>query len=202
MPICQLFPQPLYISTLERALTEEELQAITQYKKKSSKNASNMTSDDSYVLENKTLKNLKKDLYTKVMDYFDKIVCTDNSIIPYITQSWINYTEVDQFHHRHSHSNSYVSGVFYVDAKKEVDQITFYKPNKREIQLPVSKYNDFNSDAYSFYAQTGDIVLFPSTLHHGVDNKKGTNTRISLAFNIFFKGKIGYEKQLTELTLK
>ena len=88
-------------------------------KKKTYKNAGNTTSNDNYVLEHKALKNLKKDLHTKVMDYFDKIICTDNPITPYITQSWINYTKRDQHHHRHSHTNSLISGVFYINADKK-----------------------------------------------------------------------------------
>ena len=30
------------------------------------------------------------------MDYFDKVIGTDNPITPYITKSWLNYTERDQ----------------------------------------------------------------------------------------------------------
>jgi len=119
MPIHPIFPQPVYFSKLERALTPEELKMIDAYKAKTYKNEGNTTSNNNYILENKTLKDLKKDLYTKVMDYFNEVVCTDNSITPHITQSWINYTETNQFHHRHFHYNSYVSGVFYIDAQKE-----------------------------------------------------------------------------------
>ena len=39
------------------------------------------------------------------------------------------------------------------------------------------------------------------TITHMVENKEGTNTRISLAFNVFIKGTIGNNKQLTELIL-
>ena len=203
MLIHQLFPEPVYVSTLERVLTQEELKTVNKYKKKTYPNMSNTTSNDNYVLENKTLKNLKKDLQKTVMDYFDKIVCTDNSIIPYITQSWINYTETNQFHHQHAHSNSYISGVFYIDAQKEVDSITFYKPNANEtIRLNVAKYNPFNAASCLFPVETGNIFLFPSFLIHGVNKKKGTNTRISLSFNVFIKGKIGDKSNLTELILE
>jgi hypothetical protein len=34
-----------------------------------------------------------------------------------------------------------------------------------------------------------------------VETKEGDNTRISLAFNIFIKGKVGVNKKLTELIL-
>jgi len=202
MKVHQIFPDPVYISKLERVLTKEELNMVHEYKKKTKKNAGNSRTTDSYVLEHKTLKNLKKDLDTMVIDYFNKVVCTDNSIIPYITQSWINYTEPNQFHHRHSHSNSYVSGVFYINADKKVDQIRFYKSDHQEIQLNIVQHNVFNSMGWWFFIQTGDVVLFPSTLQHDVPLTKGAHTRISLSFNVFFKGKIGNNRQLTELVFK
>jgi hypothetical protein len=45
------------------------------------------------------------------------------------------------------------------------------------------------------------IILFPSSTTHLVENKGGDNTRISLAFNTFFKGTMGENSQLTELIL-
>ena len=196
-----LFPEPVYFSNLERKLTKGELKTIDEQKTKIYKNVGNTTSNDTYVLEDKTLKNLKKNLYTKVMDYFDKVVCTDNSIVPYITQSWLNYTKTDQFHHMHNHPNSYISGVFYIDVDDKVDKITFLKKPYPTIELVPTKYNIFNSNSWWYSVKNGDLLLFPSYLTHGVDKKKETNNRISLSFNVFFKGTIGNKLQLTELML-
>ena len=201
MIIEHLFPNPVYFSKLERALTKEELKTINEYKKKTYKNAGNTTSSDTYVLENKTLKNLKKDLNKMVIDYFNKIVCTDNSIVPYITQSWLNYTKNKQFHHTHSHANSYVSGVFYINADKKVDKIKFYKDNNSLFKLKTTKFNIFNSDSWWYSIKTGDVILFPSSLRHGVNKKEGKNIRISLSFNVFLKGTIGDKYELTELVI-
>ena len=202
MIIRSLFPEPVYFSKLERALTKKELKIIDEHQKKTYPKVGNTTSNDNYVLENTTLKNLKKDLHTKVMDYFDKIVCTDNSITPYITQSWINYTRPNQYHKEHSHSNSYISGIFYIDAQKEVDSITFCKPDAdKTIKPHVTRYNPFNSTTCLFPVETGNIFLFRSSLTHRVDKKKGTNTRISLSFNTFIKGPLGNEKELTQLVI-
>jgi|TARA_R100000963_G_C4606449_1_gene78333 uncharacterized protein (TIGR02466 family) len=201
MIIEHLFPNPVYFSKLERALTKEELKTINEYKKKTYKNAGNTTSSDTYVLENKTLKNLKKDLNKMVIDYFNKIVCTDNSIVPYITQSWLNYTKNKQFHHTHSHANSYVSGVFYINADKKVDKIKFYKDNNSLFKLKTTKFNIFNSDSWWYSIKTGDVILFPSSLRHGVNKKEGKNIRISLSFNVFLKGTIGDKHELTELVI-
>jgi uncharacterized protein (TIGR02466 family) len=202
MKIYQLFPEPVYTSNLERKLTKEEVKTIAQYKKETYSNAGNLTSNENYVLENKALNNLKKDLHMKVMDYFDKVICTDNLITPYITQSWLNFTKSDQFHHQHDHPNSLVSGIFYISADKKVDTVTFYKgyPDDR-IKLNINKYNTFNSTSHRVPVETGELLLFRSSLIHGVDKKKGNNIRISLSFNVFFKGTIGDSKLLTELLL-
>ena len=202
MKIHSLFPQAVYFSTLERALTKEELKTVEEYKKKTKKNVGHKFTTDSYVLKHKTLKNLKEDLITKVKEYFNEVVCTNDSITPYITQSWLNYTEVGEFHHSHNHLNSYLSGVFYVDAKKEVDEIVFNKPNNRQLALTVTKPNPFNAMSCGLSVKTGDVILFPSTLEHEVLPKKGTDLRISLSFNVFVKGTIGCQASLTELVLE
>ena len=201
MPVHELFPEPVYFSRLERVLTKKELGTINKYKKKAYKNHGNLTSLDKYVLENKALEDLKKDLNKEVINYFNEVVCTSNSIIPYLTPSWINFTEVTQFQHLHSHGNSYVSGVFYIAANQEVDTIRFDKRSSSEIILEVLKYNIFNSNGWIRPVQTGDVLLFPCSLLHQVEPKKGMNTRISLSFNVFIKGKIGNNKGLTELVL-
>ncbi len=198
-----LFPEPLYFSKLERVLTKKELKTINEYKKKTASNEGNITSSKNYVLENKLLNNLKKDLHTKVMDYFDKVICTDNLITPYITQSWINYTKSNQFHHKHNHSNSLVSGIFYMNADKKVDSITFSKvPLDDRIKLDITKYNIFNSSSCTFPVETGELLLFRSSLVHGVGKKKGNNIRISLSFNVFIKGMVGNKTNLNELILE
>jgi len=202
MIIHPLFPEPVYASKLDRVLTKEELKILNEHKKKTKKNAGNSRTKDSYVLEHKTLNNLKKDLHTKVMDYFDKVICTDNPITPYITQSWFNYTKSDQFHHKHNHPNSLISGVFYINADKEVDSITFHKDFLEDgIKLNTTKYNMFNAISCTFPVETGNILLFPSSLIHGVGKKKGNNIRISLSFNVFIKGTIGNKNDLTELII-
>jgi uncharacterized protein (TIGR02466 family) len=202
MIVQHLFPEPLYFSKLERVLTKKELKIFDEHQKETQKNSGNSRTKDNYVLEHKGLKNLKKDLQAKVMDYFDKVVCTNNST-PYITQSWINYTESNQYHHRHSHPNSLVSGIFYINADKNVDSVTFYKGYlDYRIKLDINKYNIFNSSSCKFPVETGNILLFRSSLEHAVDNKKGNNIRISLSFNIFIKGTVGNKEDLTELILE
>ena len=202
MRVEHLFPEPVYFSNLDRALTKTELKTIAQYQEKTSNNQGNMRTHDSYVLEHKTLKNLKKDLHQKIINYFNKVICCGNTITPYITQSWINYTKENQFHHRHAHPNSYVSGIFYINANKEVDKINFFRAGFRAFLPVVTQFNIFNSQTTTYTMQGGDVLLFPSSLEHGVDIKKGTNMRTSLSFNVFFRGTFGDKRALTELIIK
>jgi uncharacterized protein (TIGR02466 family) len=196
-----IFPTPIYISKLNRELTPLELKFVDKNKKDFYKNDGNITSNNNYILNEKPFANIKKELDLRVQDYFDKVISPANIITPYITQSWLNYTETNQYHHKHAHPNSLVSGVFYINCHEEHDKIKFFNDNYKTIKLEVKDWNIWNSETWWFTVKTGDVILFPSSLTHMVETKKGTNTRISLAFNVFIKGTVGNNKQLTQLIL-
>ena len=196
-----IFPTPIYISKVDRKLTPLELKFVDKNKKDFYKNDGNITSNNNYILNEKPFANIKKELDLRVQDYFDKVISSANNITPYITQSWLNYTETNQYHHKHAHPNSLVSGVFYINCHEEHDKIKFFNDNYKTIKLEVKDWNIWNSESWWFSVKTGDIILFPSSLTHMVETKQGDNTRISLAFNVFIKGTVGNNKNLTELIL-
>ncbi len=196
-----IFPTPIYISKLNRELTNKEFLFIDKTKLNVYKNEGNTTSTNNSILNDKEFKNLKEELDLRVQDYFDKVISSSNNIIPYITQSWLNYTETNQYHHKHAHPNSLVSGVFYINCNEEHDKIKFFSDRYSNIKPEVKNWNLYNSETWWFPVKTGDIILFPSSLTHMVETKQGTNTRISLAFNVFIKGTVGNNKNLTELIL-
>jgi len=196
-----IFSTPVYISKLERKFTDTELKFVKKSKLKIFPNEGNTTSNNNYILNEKPFNTLKKELDKIIKDYFDKVISPSNNIKPYITQTWLNYTEKDQYHHQHSHDNSIVSGVLYLNADKENDKIKFIKEEYKIISPEIKNYNVWNSESWFFSVETGQVVLFPSSLTHMVENKKGTNTRISLSFNTFITGILGDNKKLTELKL-
>ena len=199
--ISGIFPTPIYISKLDRELTPLELKFIDKNKKECRKNDGNITSNNNYILNEKPFTNIKKELDLIIQDYFNKVISTSDNITPYITQSWLNYTETNQYHHKHLHPNSLVSGVFYINCHEKHDKIKFFNDNYKTIKLEIKNWNLYNSEAWWFSVKTGDVILFPSSLIHMVETKQGDNTRISLAFNVFIKGKIGSNNNLTELTI-
>jgi|TARA_R100000406_G_scaffold95485_2_gene89944 uncharacterized protein (TIGR02466 family) len=201
--IHSIFPIPIYTTKMNRGFTKQELQFVKEQKKHCIKNQGNINTKDNYILNRKQFKNIKKFLDKCCKDYLDTIICPKNNVELYITQSWLNYTEANQYHHRHEHPNSVVSGVLYFDSDIKNDKILFtsskgYQQIKPEIDN--TKWNLWNSGTWFFSVETGNLFMFPSSTTHQVESKKGTNTRISLAFNTFYKGTVGSNSELTELT--
>ena len=201
--INSIFPIPIYTTSMERGFTKQELQFVNEQKKHCTNNTGNINTKDNYILNRKEFKNIKKFLDKHCKEYLDTVICPKNNIELYITQSWLNYTEADQYHHQHAHPNSVVSGVFYFDSDIEKDKILFTKGGYQQIspETDKEKFNLWNSDTWFFPVKTGDLIMFPSSTTHQVETKQGNNTRISLAFNTFYKGSVGYNFELTELIL-
>ena len=197
-----LFPTPIYFTNLKRSFSLKELKEVEIHKKKLSQNTGNYNTLNSYILNGKTFIPLKKELELHIKDYFNRIYSPeDDKITPYITQSWLNYTDKNQYHHIHEHPNSLVSGVLYINADEKYDKIKFHDKQYNCFKITPKDYNMYNSNSWWFPVKKTDLVLFPSSTTHSVENKEGDNTRVSLAFNVFVKGILGETKELTELIL-
>ena len=193
-----IFPTPVYITKLSRKFNETEMSLFKNFE--TIKNVGNLSTKENYILNNKNLLNLKKQLLSMTQDYCNNIICIKN-VKPVITQSWLNYTKENEYHHKHNHSNSYVSGVLYIDVDENNNKIYFYKNKFETIKPEVKEYNCFNSDTWFFPVKNYQVILFPSSLEHSVETKLSKNTRISLAFNIFLKGTLGSKLNLNELKI-
>jgi len=202
--IHSIFPIPIYTTSMERGFTKQELQFVNEQKKHCKNNTGNINTKDNYILNRKQFKNIKKFLDKHCKEYLDTVICPKNNIELYITQSWLNYTEADQYHHQHAHPNSVVSGVLYFDSDVKNDKILFSHPisyQQIRAETDKEKFNLWNSATWFFPVETGNLFMFPSSTTHQVETKKGNNTRISLAFNTFYKGTMGSNDHLTELIL-
>jgi len=201
--IHSIFPTPIYTTKMGRGFTKQELNFVKEQKKHCKNNQGNINTKDNYILNRKEFKNIKKFLDKNCKEYLDTVICPKNNIELYITQSWLNYTETNQYHHQHSHPNSVVSGVLYFDSDIKNDKILFSKQGYEQIkpEIDETKFNFWNSGSWWFPVETGDLFMFPSSTIHQVETKKGNNTRISLAFNTFYKGTVGSDSALTQLIL-
>jgi uncharacterized protein (TIGR02466 family) len=200
MNIENLFPIAVGRDQLGRELTPIELNCLLKLPTRP--NVGNITSTNNHILELPKLAKLKKDLLRSLNEYFKATVNPVDGIEIYITQSWFNVTSNTQHHHEHSHPNSYISGVFYVSGEGEADKITFKSPTRPYLMDVTSvSWNLANSKTWWLPANTGDIVMFPSTLEHYVPTPLNSTPRMSIAFNTFLRGDLGDKDSLTSLTL-
>ena len=95
-----IFPTPIYFSELERDFTKKELKFFEKNKSTTYANEGNTTSDDNYILNNSELEELKSEVMVAVQKYIDNVLSFKPTVTPYITQSWLNFTEVGQYHHK------------------------------------------------------------------------------------------------------
>jgi uncharacterized protein (TIGR02466 family) len=203
MEIHAIFPTPVYENNIDRPFTKEEMDFVFECEKDCHKNEGNMTSNNNYVLEKEPMKDIKKFLDLCVKQYILEVIRPKFDIDIRITQSWFNYTKPGEYHHRHSHPNSYISGVLYFNADPEKDMILFHKKEYYMyiLNIPPIQDHDFNCSSMWFSSKPGKVLLFPSTLEHNVKVTESEETRISLAFNTFLSGIIGNDENLTGLKL-
>lgn len=196
--IMDLFPTPLYIDNINSPTINQQRSFLSNLPK--IENMGNLRSESGYILEYPLFVDLKKTINQHIKEYV-QIVYPGSTLDVYITQSWANYTEPNEYHHKHTHPNSFISGVFYVNAVKNEDMIKFYKDLPPAYQINHNQPNNYNSSDVAILVETGDLVLFPSNFTHNVPPTTSKETRISISFNTFIKGNIGDENASTALYL-
>jgi len=198
--IVNLFPIPVGKYAIDHTLTKKQLDVILNLPQRN--NQGNTTSENYNVLNHRTLKSLSDKILDQTKKYFLEVYVPKFEVDVRITQSWINYTKPGQFHHKHKHPNSFVSGIYYIQTDKEVDRVHFFNHIHRDIKVPASSFNVWNSESWWLESVPGELLLFPSNLEHMVESTKSNETRISLSFNTFLSGKIGDDRDLTLLDIK
>src|SRR5215510_5094825 len=92
-----IFPTPVYFCELDREFTAGELEFFHRNKSNTRNSDGNRISTDNYILDKAEMADLKSELMIAVRNYVHKVMQYAPSAVPYITQSWLNYTEPGQF---------------------------------------------------------------------------------------------------------
>lgn len=204
--IYSIFPCPIYTAKRDLFLSLEEKKDIEDVISGGmERNFSNSISENLYIFNSK-LKKIKQFCEQHIKIYAEQIIKPTEDLDFYITQSWLNVNKPGEYHRRHNHQNSIISGVFYVQTVED-DKIVFTDPNiklKEFITFGEEReFNLWNSSQWKVPVNNTKLILFPSWLEHQVEpNQTDTTDRISLAFNCFVRGFVGNIGQVTELTLK
>lgn len=120
--------------------------------------------------------------------------------------AWVNVYNEPHSHSIHNHVKSRLSGTYYVSTDSNSEPITFYNPNMTGIFSHGASDGHMEEGQYSwqgtpggqtemsFYAETGDFLLWPSYMGHAVPQGRSRGKgmigeikeyeRISISFNL------------------
>ncbi len=102
-----------------------------------------------------------------------------------VSNMWVNIMEAGAHHSGHIHPDAAISGTFYVDIPKGSPGLQFENPS-----FPLFAFLKTGVDLENAYhnaeVESGDLILFPSYLRHGVRGHNALKPRISISFNLNF----------------
>ena len=197
--LLQLFPTPLLIVPYKEPI-DKELAYLKTLSYRQQTGNGNYRSDDSYLLRQEKLKNIKNFLGESVNKFTTNVLNSKQRLV--ITQCWANRNPKGSRHHEHVHPNSIISGVMYFQINEKLPPIQFAKERQDGVKLDPVKYNHVNSESFMLPCKPGELILFPSSLKHSVPINQGDEDRISISFNTFSIDILGSEQALTHLDIR
>jgi uncharacterized protein (TIGR02466 family) len=148
---------------------------------------------DQHILERDIFKDLKSQILSTSLFYLNKIGFDVNSVE--IITSWGVETISENNSHAHDHSNSFISGVFYLN---EGPDLIFLDPNEKKWWIKSIGLRDDGLETFKWNNRQicckpmpKLLIMFPSWMSHQVMCKNQTKKRFSIAFNIIPKGYFG-----------
>ena len=135
------------------------------------------------VLELEDFSEIKKAITTTIGAYCERVKMKTEGLK--FSGSWINSYEENGYQDLHTHSNSLLSGVFYLKSSGNKDLIFqapwhFFQPSKPEYV----ETNLENCHNVEYASVEGRCFIFPSHLMHRTLPAK--SERISLSFNVVY----------------
>lgn len=113
------------------------------------------------------------------------------------TNAWFHITRDGGYISTHNHPVSAWSGVYYVDAGREIESdksdngvLRFIDTRNANAYLDPANMNlksPFGFGSVNFHPKPGRLILFPSYLQHEATPYEGAGTRICVAFNSVFR---------------
>lgn len=201
-----LFPTPVYHTSvagvdpiIERFLINSDFSNFDE------NSPTHLETPKRKILDQPQLAGLRKQLQEKVNEYVHDVLGVNHDLEWHITTSWLNKAKTGGYHTLHWHSNSIISGVYYLKVNANTGSICFHKDRSHNnlwrdtFCFDFAKPTEYNTDS-AITPKQNDLLLFPSILSHSVMKNQSSEDRYSLAFNVFPRGIIG-EGGNSEITL-
>lgn len=145
--------------------------------------------------------------------YGDKIdECVNKFIFEYVkfdkekvflkrSSSWSNRYYPNDWCQDHKHSNSFITGVWYLETPEncgDLDLKTPYYAFGEPNSYQVTEYNSVNCYQWTCSALPGKLYIFPSVIRHSVQKNRSNQVRTCIAFNYNVNGKVYCENKLID----
>jgi hypothetical protein len=144
--------------------------------------------DDTELLDNPKLTKFKDFILDSANRYVKDLLMIDADL--QIAGAWINQSNTGFSEGIHNHSNSYVSGTYYVNFDKSIHgNLAFYKNSSNLSLTPYLEclplqVNDLNAERFSISdLRQGELVVWPSHVEHGYLQPNTGDNRISITVN-------------------
>jgi len=191
MDILPLFPQAVLGLNKLNVSSEEILNSLKELNFSETEATINNQSLSFASVEMNVLKDLpelKKEIDISIKKYlFDILKLNMNYKF---LNSWATKTLPNGFSQKHTHSNTFLSGVFY-PKKSEHYKISFFK-EEGFWDINVKEPNNLNCKSSTIaIGEDNLLILFPSDLQHAIKRNTSNDIRYSIAFNVNPSGFIG-----------
>lgn len=195
--VIPLFSIPLYKSELSPLdpLTYQKL--INHEWEKNEGFVTHVETAERHLLDRPEYKGLKQAIQIHIDHFAYEVIGSQRDLCWEITTSWVNRSVNGDYHTSHWHSNSLISGVFYINTNPDSGAIVFHKDKEHKnlwgdtLRVDWDKETDYNTEAVGILPKTNQLLMFPSILAHSVLTNTSNDNRYSLAFNVFPRGTFG-----------
>ena len=189
-----LFAVPLY-RTIIGAPTQQEQDHLSRLEMTEGRHTA-LNSHNLRILDQIQLRELRHKIDSGIVEFMTHLGVDQAKITMPITTSWLNLYQQGDSTHQHSHSNSIISGVYYLEDCDHTAPIQFHRapgyvnlwPNT--INLPIKQHNALNIDVITVIPKKGELIMWPSHLAHSVPPNESDTPRHTIAFNTFVKGTL------------
>ena len=198
MPVFPYFATPIYTNDAFQTKYYNDIQSElmdvyekTEFEKLEGRpDTSHSTSPSAFtnnILKKYKCKHFLKFLHQELETYISTIQINNNqTIMEYIIDSaWLTKTVKGEHALQHTHGQSDVSGVYYLQTNGEDGNIFFEDPNSSKVGNPIMDLT-VNSTCNELPLQQGLIHMWPGFMAHGTRHNETDHERLSVSFNIVF----------------
>ena len=160
-------------------------------------------SKNTNIIRERGCENFRKQVIDEINKFSREVLCIETETMLDVC-SWVSIKMPGQEHITHTHPNSIITAVFYIDEVYEECPIFFTKHSRGsstyEIRPRVNQQmldKSIYSETIHFSPKQFDLLMFPSYLPHGVPRNNTKKARYSISSNFVTANESGMRENLT-----